>query len=210
VAGLGTGPLEPEAALWGAVTGEPLVLSPSPVGLAAAVSPLMAMSQGHGRVSRVAARLAHDGSALAVQLSWEDPTQDDRIVDLDRFVDAAAVMFPLRGDTNPLTMGDETHPVNAWLWKADQSQPFDVVARGFSTSRRRPAGETGLVARADWREGRGALVFRRSLRVEAADCVAFEPGGSARIAFAVWDGANAERAGQKAVTPAFLELTLDA
>ena len=209
VAGLGTGPLEPDAAFWGGVAGETLVLSPSPVGLAAGVSPLMAMSQGHGRVPRVEARLAHDGSSLAVQLGWQDATADARIEDLDRFVDAAAVMFPLHGDANPLTMGDETRPVNAWLWKADQSEPFDVVARGFATSQRRPARESGLAAHAAWRAGRWTLVFRRPLRVEAADCARFEPGGSARIAFAVWDGHNQDRAGQKAVTPAFVDLDLD-
>ena len=209
VASLGAGVLEPDAALWAGVGSQTLALSPSPVGIAAGVSPLMAMSQGHGQVPRVEARLAHDGSSLAVHLEWPDTTADQAIEDLDRFVDAAAVMFPLRDDADPLTMGDEERPVNAWLWKADQGEPFDVVARGFATSQRRPGRESGLAAHAAWQAGRWMLVFRRPLRVDAPDCVGFAPGGSARIAFAVWDGHNQDRAGQKAVTPAFVALALD-
>ena len=64
-------------------------------------------------------------------------------------------------------------------------------------------------ALAAWRAGRWTLVFRPPLRVEAPDCAGFPAGVSARIAFAVWDGHNQDRAGQPAVTPAFVELTLD-
>ncbi len=202
--------LESDGAAWSDLETNRIDLIPAPVAMAAALSMHMAVSQGHGKVRRLEARLAHDGETLSIRLSWEDSAHDDRIRDLDQFVDAAALLFPLRPDTNPLTMGgEETKPVNAWLWKADQPEPFDVIARGYSTTQRRPASSSGLVASSLYRDGRWAAVFQRPLDPGSGEFARFEPGGSAQVGFAVWDGGNAERAGQKAVTAAFHPLELD-
>ncbi|MDP3937016.1 MAG: ethylbenzene dehydrogenase-related protein, partial [Deltaproteobacteria bacterium] len=123
--------------------------------------------------------------------------------------DAAAVLFPLGEDANPFTMGDDRNPVNAWFWKADREEPFDVIARGYSTSQRRPGGASGLVARAEHRQDAWVGVFQRPLRPAPGEFTHFEPGATARIAFAVWEGSNAERGGQKAVSGAFLDLEFD-
>jgi DMSO reductase family type II enzyme heme b subunit len=202
--------LEVDGASWAALDGIPIDLVPAPVKMAAGVSSQMALSQSHGKVRRVEARLAHNGETLSVRLTWQDAQRDDRIVDLDRFADGAAVMFPLLEDANPVTMGDAQQPVNAWLWKADREEPFDVIARGYSTSQRRPASTSRLAASALHRDGAWYLVFQRPLQPGAGEFVRFTPGQSAKIAFAVWEGSNAERAGQKAVSGAFVELRLDA
>jgi DMSO reductase family type II enzyme heme b subunit len=201
--------LEADGPAWAALEPQTIDLIPAPVSLAVTVSPYLVLSQDHGKVQRLRARMAHDGQTLSVRLSWGDPQKDDSIADLDRFVDAAALLFPLLGDANPLTMGDENLPVNAWLWRADRAEPFDVIARGFSTSQRRPAESSGLVARGVHRDGEWVVVFQRPLRPGNGEFVGFEPGGPAKIAFAVWEGSNAERAGQKAVSGAFLDLQLD-
>jgi len=161
-------------------------------------------------VRRVEAGLAHNGETLSVRLSWQDARRDDRIEDLDRFSDGAAVMFPLLEDANPITMGDAQQPVNAWLWKADRKEPFDVIARGYSTSQRRPASSSQLAASAVYREGEWHLVFQRPLEPASGEFAHFVPGQPARIAFAIWEGNNAERAGQKAVSGAFVEFELEA
>jgi DMSO reductase family type II enzyme heme b subunit len=201
--------LDVDGPAWAGLESRMIELIPAPVSLAVAVSPYMVLSQDHGKVKRLRARIAHDGETLSVRLSWADPHKDDRIADLDRFVDGAAVLFPLLGDANPLTMGDENLPVNAWLWRADRAEPFDVIARGFSTSRRRPSDSSGLVASGVHRDGEWVVVFQRPLQPADGEFVGFAPGGPAKIAFAVWEGSNAERAGQKAVSGAFLDLTLD-
>jgi len=201
--------LEADGAAWARLESHRIVLSPSPVGMAAAVSPQMALSQDHGKVRALSARIAHNGATLSIRLAWDDPGKDDRIADLDRFADAAAILFPLLDDANPLTMGDEQNPVNAWFWRADREDPFDVIARGYGTSERRPAAASGLAAKGRYREGGWAVVFQRALSPPAGEFARFEPGGTARMAFAVWDGSNAERAGQKAVSGAFLDLLLD-
>jgi len=201
--------LEIDQIFWTGPDAHAIVLTPAPVALVAGVSSQIALSRGHGKVQRISTRMAHNGATLSIRLEWEDPSRDDRIQDLDRFVDAAAVLFPLLEDANPLTMGDEKNPVNAWLWKADRDEPFDVIARGFSTSERRPGSSSGLVARGLHRDGAWTVVFQRPLQPGGGEFVRFDPGGSMRVAFAVWEGSNAERAGQKAVSGAFLDVNLD-
>ena len=201
--------LEVEGSSWARLETHRIDLVPAPVALAAGVSLHLALSQSHGKVQRLSTRMAHNGEVLSIRLSWEDPQKDDRILDLDRFVDAVGVLFPLVADTNPLTMGEETKPVNAWLWKADREKPFDVIAHGFSTSQRRPASSSGLVARGLHRDEEWVVVFQRPLQTGSGEFIHFQPGGSAKIAFAVWEGSSAERAGQKAVSGAFIDLELD-
>jgi DMSO reductase family type II enzyme heme b subunit len=193
---------------WAKLESREIELVPSPVVMAMAVSPQLAMRTDHGVVKAVSARMAHNGETLSIRLAWEDPQRDDRMPDLDRFVDAAAVVFPLLDDANPLTMGDEARPVNAWLWKADLPEPFDVIARGFSTTQRRPASESGLAARGTHQDGQWVVVFQRPLQ-PTGEFARFEPGTPAKISFAVWDGNNAERSGQKAVSGVFLDVALD-
>jgi DMSO reductase family type II enzyme heme b subunit len=202
--------LEIDAAAWTGLERIKIDLVPAPVTMAASVSGQMALSQNHGKVRRVEARLAHNGEILGVRLSWQDAQKDDRIEDLDQFADGAAVMFPLQGDANPFTMGDAERPVNAWFWRADLAEPFDVIARGYSTSQRRPAGSSQLEANALYRDGEWHLVFQRPLQTGSGEFTRFAPGESSKIAFAIWEGSNAERAGQKAVSGAFLDLELEA
>jgi len=201
--------LDGAGAAWALPAEQRIPLVPAPVTIAAAVSPQMALSQTHGRVRAVSARALHNGETLNVRLVWEDAAEDGAIRDLDQFTDGAAIMFPLLADANPVTMGDEQQPVNAWLWKADRPEPFDVIARGYATSQRRAASESGLVARGEHRSGKWVVVFQRPLLPEKGEFVRFEPGTTAKIAFAVWDGSNAERAGQKAFSGGFIDLALD-
>ena len=202
--------LEVDGAAWAGLDAIGIDLVPAPVVLAASVSSQMALSQAHGKVRRVEARLAHNGETLSVRLSWLDAQRDDRIEDLDRFADGAAVMFPLLEDANPVTMGDAQQPVNAWLWKAEREEPFDVIARGYSTSQRRPARSSQLAASARYRDGEWHIVFQRPLEAGSGEFARFAPGQLVKIAFAIWEGSNSERAGQKAISGAFVEFELEA
>ncbi len=201
--------LDPNAPEWARCRPQAVSLAPAPVAMASAVSPYVAASTGHGRVPRLEARAAHDGTALWLRLAWPDATRDDRITDLDRFADAAAALFPLAPGADPFRMGAPGKPVNAWLWRADGTGPFDVFAEGYATSRRRPATASGLAAAAH-HDGRGwTLVFQRPLAAATDSCVALAPGTPAQLAFAIWDGSNHDRSAQKAVSPGLMALEIE-
>jgi len=85
-----------------------------------------------------------------------------------------------------------------------------VIARGYSTSQRRPAKSSQLAASAIHRDGEWHLVFQRPLQAASDEFARFAPGQLAKIAFAIWEGSNAERAGQKSISGAFAEVELEA
>ncbi len=204
--------LDPRGALWAAIEAQDLDMLPAPVGLAAGLSPFMALSRDHGKVRRAEVRVAHNGRKLSVRLVWGEDDPVTAIGDLDRFVDGAAVMFPLTAQARALTMGDERNPVNAWLWKADRPAPDDVLAYGFGTSRRRGGSAAGLRAASSHAEGRWHVVFQRALRAgaEVDGQVAFKPAATVGLAVALWAGSKRERAGQKSVSGEWTPLEISA
>lgn len=95
------------------------------------------------RIDGVTVQALHDGTELALRVSWLDPTPDERAVRHDEFRDAVAVQFSLSPDP-PFYMGDRDARggVNIWMWKADRQRniatgyqdvdaafPFKVVDR---------------------------------------------------------------------------------
>lgn len=193
------------SAAWRGVSETSLELMPSPIGMAEDVSPFMALSEDHGKVAAAKVRIASNGTSLSIRLSWADPDEDSAPGDLDEFADGAAVMFPLVPGASALAMGSTGAPVNAWLWKADEPEPFDVVAEGYATSQRRTAETTGLKANAAYAKGQWVLVFQRPLQARG-DSVSLTGDEDVGIAVAIWEGANKERAGQKSVSGDFVAL----
>ncbi|MCC7476128.1 MAG: c-type cytochrome [Pirellulales bacterium] len=58
-----------------------------------------------------------------------------------------------------------------------------------------------VVAQGEWKDGRWTVVMTRPLAVPSAEeGLSLEPGGRASVALAVWDGAHADRDGQKSIT----------
>jgi DMSO reductase family type II enzyme heme b subunit len=197
--------LDPTASAWEQVPSTGIDMYPTPLAMARDLSPFMALSTDHGKIDKLWVRAATNGKTISIQLTWRDGSEDASIRDLDDFVDAAAVLFPLTAEANAVTMGDADNPVNSWFWKADQTRPFDVLAHGFGTSRRRPAADSGLKTAARHRDGQWHVVFQRPLRGKllSSEHVKFAPGSSStevKMSFAVWDGGNAERAGQKSIS----------
>lgn len=133
---------------------------------------------------------------LALRLEWNDPVADDRKTQ-HRFADGAAAQFARDGkaDTTPYMGGAGRH-VNIWYWNAAKNEAENLWADGFGTLTRlqtQDVAARGRHADSKWR----VVFFRpwRSKEARAADLQGVRP-----IAFAVWNGANDERDGFKAVT----------
>ncbi len=203
--------LDPTASAWQRVAAEEVGLAPTPIALQPSEYVRVAwQDRPYGQLPKVEVRSLHNGERAFFRLVWEDASRDDRIADTNQFTDAAAVLFPIAPDAPLEGMGLSGKPVNAWLWRPDWSAPRNVAAEGAGSSQRRE--DLGLSAAARHEDGRWSVVLSRSFAANGAPkgTVKLAPGGSSRVAFAVWQGANQERAGIKAYSPAWIDLQIDA
>ena len=113
----GSIPLDPTAEMW---AGAPEV-----------VFPMMTLRQRPVAPGHVAVRALHSDSHVAFRIEWEDPTVDGAATELDKFSDAAGVMFALSDPPGHFTMGEKERPANIWQWRfSRQIEAAEATARG--------------------------------------------------------------------------------
>lgn len=201
----GTELLAPGGAAWRGIAETSVPLAPTP--LAAQPSAYVQAARAgrpHGGVGTLAVAAAVADGALYLRLRWACPNPRPAITDNNVFADACAVMFPLDGLTAELaTMGSPTAPVQAWHWRAGTAQPFVLTAEGLGTTTR--LAHHPVTVAAEWARDAWSVVFRRALDGQG---VPLWSGKTVPAAFAVWQGANEERAGLASHTPAWTELQI--
>lgn len=181
-------------------------------------------------------RSLHNGVEIAFLLEWLDNTKNDRLTP-GTFRDGVAIGLPLGDAPSFFCMGQLDHYINIWHWKADwQSdidrraakasekardgvRTFEVIPRrvssvedliggGFSTLTTKEK-QGRVQGQAAWKDGVWHVVMRRPLVSEEQENEAkLIPGRVQTVSFAVWNGENKERNGQKAVAPWF-QLIID-
>jgi hypothetical protein len=109
---------DPDSAVWQQATAIDVPLSAQNV-----VRPMMLNTN----VKSLTARALHNGTQLAVLVEWADETQNDSMVRVQDFRDAAAVQFSLAETAPFFCMGQQGGNVNIWHWKADWQA--DIAAR---------------------------------------------------------------------------------
>jgi hypothetical protein len=187
-------------------------------------------------VRALTVRSVHNGTEIAFLLEWQDNTKNDRLTP-GTFRDGVAIGLPLGDAPAFFCMGQLDHYINIWHWKADwQSdidrraarapekkeggvRTFEVIPRrvssvedliggGFSTLTTKEK-QGRVQGQAVWRDGVWHVVMRRPLMGEEQENEAtLVPGRIQTVSFAVWNGENKERNGQKAVAPWF-QLSID-
>ncbi len=181
----------PDARVWGEAPVRELALVTAPP-----FHPVISGSAAHTRMWVQALGTADE---VYVRLEWEDMDKHDRIVELSDYSDAVAIQFPRDRDaaTSPM-MGTREKPVNTWYWRANWEKAQNLVAEGGFTIT--PASAQDVEVSARHADGRWVVVFRR--RREPGDGASVNLAGVRAIpaAFALWEGANREANGFKAVT----------
>jgi DMSO reductase family type II enzyme heme b subunit len=171
-------------------------------------------------VRTVWVQAVHNGSELALRLTWTDPSRSpdpaweqwrERIVEVmepkegqsatGASPDALAVQFPsgaVSGRDLPyFLMGDQRTPVHLWRWSSDGTVT-ELTARGLD--RLEPlAGGPAVSATANHADGRWTLVLTRSLESDDELRPAFRTGEAIPIAFYAWDGSNGESGRRAAI-----------
>jgi hypothetical protein len=181
-------------------------------------------------------RSLHNGKEIAFLLEWQDNTKNDRLTP-GTFRDGVAIGLPLGDAPAFFCMGQLDHYINIWHWKADwqsdidrraaragekksgELRTFEVIPRrvssvedliggGFSTLTTKE-NQGRVQGKATWKDGVWHVVMRRPLSSEEQENEAkLVPGRVQTVSFAVWNGENKERNGQKAVAPWF-QLMID-
>jgi Ethylbenzene dehydrogenase len=181
-------------------------------------------------------RSLHNGSEIAFLLEWQDNTKNDRLTP-GTFRDGVAIGLPLGDAPAFFCMGQLDHYINIWHWKADwqsdidrraartgekktgEVRTFEVIPRrissvedliggGFSTLTTKEK-QGRVQGKATWKDGVWHVLMRRPLSSEEQENEAkLIPGRVQTVSFAVWNGENKERNGQKAVAPWF-QLIID-
>ena len=182
-------------------------------------------------------RSIHNGTEIAFLLEWQDNTKNDRLTP-GTFRDGVAIGLPLGDAPAFFCMGQLDHYIYIWHWKADwqsdidrrsaraaegkasgevrrfeviprrKSSVEDLIGGGFSTLTTKE--DQGRVqGSAIWKDGVWRVVIRRPMSSAGQENEArLEPGRLQAVAFAIWNGENKERNGQKAVAPWF-QLAID-
>lgn len=158
-------------------------------------------------------RALHDGSRIALHLSWGDPSNspdttwaewqtkvvatlvaDGATLSPDApLTDGIAVQFPAEvpdGSERPyFLMGESNDPVTLWTWDS-RSGPAEASGRGLGRIDRLTGGD--LAADASWNEGHWELVLTRTIGSGAEGAIELAEGVVIPVAMFAWDGSSAE------------------
>ncbi|MGQ9572062.1 MAG: ethylbenzene dehydrogenase-related protein [Dehalococcoidia bacterium] len=164
----------------------------------------------YGGVPEVRVRALHNGDSIFFRLEWHVAQPATEISDIGVFTDGVGILWPIAGDAPITEMGATDQPVNAWLWRAELGdKPYSVTAVGRGTTERHV--DNPLVAKSSLEAGTWRVVMGRPFRVDNPHRRTMElaPGMTPKAGFAVWEGANKERAGIKAYSAAWQEMTIE-
>ena len=150
-----------------------------------------------GAVRTISVQAAYNRQNLFFRLEWPDATHNPDYGDGLVFPDAAAVLFPGDGDPPLARMGSPAAGIDAWYWRANREDGESLAFHGFATEE--PQANQFVVTSADWEDGRWRVVIGGPFEA-AAD--------RKRVAFAVWEGSNQERAGLHSYSPQWQELSI--
>ena len=193
----------PHAAGWSRVPGMRIPLMPAPLPMQPTEYVRRSWEgRPYGQTTALEAACVHDGRHLAVRVDWET-----RAAESTSFPDAVAFAVPVRNVAPLILMGSPDAPIHILRWQADRKGVRSLLATGIGRSAPGPVIESAAQAEADGQRWR--LVVTRALG-GGGDAAPIETGQATRIGFALWRGANGERAGIKAFSVDWTELVLDA
>lgn len=192
MSGEGDALASPSADAWEDVESREVPLAGAPSGLpnAASVS-----------TDVVTVETARTESDLFVRMQWTDDTMNDSTDAPTAFADGAAIQVPVNATTQPdIALGSQDTPVNVWYWSADEGAE-EIVAGGQGSITEMD--DTSVETRAVHEDGTWTVVMHRSLAADGENRASLAVDSDVDVAFAVWDGANAERSGHHAVSEWF-------
>jgi mono/diheme cytochrome c family protein len=79
------------------------------------------------RPEEITVRAVHDGTSIALLLTWQDATNDATAIRPQDFRDAAAIELSLTPNPPFFAMGQPGAAVNIWMWKSERQADLQPV-----------------------------------------------------------------------------------
>lgn len=157
-------------------------------------------------------QLARTSERFYVRMHWADPSEN-RNESVSEFSDGAAIQFALHGqDTNFMMGTDADQPVNIWYWRANQDAIQNLAAGGYGSTTLLPeqpvSGQAAYFSSKSHEHKRWQVVMSRPLEANGKHQVELDTG-TVPVSFAVWQGEDEQRDGNKRVTLGWLMVNLD-
>ena len=153
-------------------------------------------------VETVHVQAARSSDRLFLRLQWHDATRDVNASSPRQFGDAVAVQFPVNTSARPpIAMGGQRNRVNVWYWtQSAGTQELLAGGPGSTTPFQNPTVDAKATYRGSGANATWTVVYTREIGSNVENRTTLQPEGDLDVAFAVWNGSNDERAGQKAVS----------
>lgn len=156
-------------------------------------------------------QLARTSDRLYVRLRWKDATEN-RKTTVDAFSDGAAIQWALNGaDTSYIMGSGPQKPVNIWYWRADREAVENLAAGGYGSTTHLPeqpvSGKALYHAQRNARDNEWHVVMSRPL-VSQGKYQANLQKGVMPVAFALWQGEETQRDGNKRVSHGWILLNV--
>lgn len=156
-------------------------------------------------------QLARTSDRLYVRLRWKDASQNRKTA-VDAFSDGAAIQWALNGTDTSYMMGSgPKKPVNIWYWRADRGGVENLAAGGYGSTTHLPqqpvTGKGFYHAQRNERDSEWHVVMSRPLAGQGQ----YQPNlqkGTIPVAFALWQGEETQRDGNKRVSHGWILLNV--
>ncbi|MBX0286362.1 ethylbenzene dehydrogenase-related protein [Haloarcula salinisoli] len=153
-------------------------------------------------IERVHVQAARGEEQLYLRLQWHDATRDTTTDGPRTFADSVAVQFPVNESARPpIAMGGPTNRVNVWYWSGGTgSEELLAGGAGSTTRMANSTITTNATYQGSGENATWTVQYTRDLDVAGENRTTIPEDEDIDVAFAVWNGSNDERAGQKAVS----------
>ena len=156
----------------------------------------------YGKTAKIEVKCVHDDETWALRATWEGSGAG-----VTDFPDSIAIALPVRNNPVLIQMGSKDAPIHYLRWRADKEGILSQLATGIGQSDTGPDVKRSAQVVAEGNTWH--VVIARALGT-GRDIAPLEAGKKTGIGFALWRGANDERAGIKAISIDWSPLELQA